>query len=290
MRLFEGICMSDYTVTVVGATGKSGRHVAAQAATRGWQVRAAARRKPSHGEWIRMDWDDEATWSPAFSGSDAAYVVIAFNHPGAPQKAPRLLEVATAAGVRRIVLLSTMDVENAPPEDPMRTAEVALQELPIRSALVRPTWFLDNFTTGSFSAMTADGELRLPAGEGKIPFVDTRDVAAVAVAALALDGPEGPIPVTGPEKLSHHQVAAALGAVLGRSISYTSVSAEEFIGLLAARGFPPEYGEFLAGALVDVASGRLKIPVTDTVERFAGRRPYTVTDFARYHATETGAR
>ena len=80
--------MSDYTVTVIGATGKTGRHVAAQAAARGWRVRAASRREPSHGGWTRMDWEEEGTWSPALSGSDAAYVVIPFNHPGAPQKAP----------------------------------------------------------------------------------------------------------------------------------------------------------------------------------------------------------
>jgi uncharacterized protein YbjT (DUF2867 family) len=280
--------MSRYSVTVTGATGKTGRHVAAQAAARGWRVRTAARREPGQGEWARLDWDHEDTWRPAFSGSDAAYVVIPFNHPGAAERAPGLLAAAASAGVGRIVLLSTMDVDQAPPDSPVRLAEAALERLPVRSALVRPTWFLDNFTTGAFAAMTGAGALRLPAGDARIPFIDARDVAAVAVAALAHDGPEGPLPITGPEPVDHHQVAAALGEALGRPVRYTSVPAAEFIALMSSQRFPRAYCEFLAGALTDVASGRLRIPPTDTVERVTGRRPDGVTEFARHYSWRLG--
>jgi uncharacterized protein YbjT (DUF2867 family) len=165
-------------------------------------------------------------------------------------------------------------------------AETALEELSVRSTFLRPTWFLDNFTAGSFAAMTAAGELRLPAGDGTIPFIDARDVGAVGAAALARDGPEGVLPLTGPEELSHAQVAAALGEALRRPVRYTPVTVEEFVALMMARGFPRSYGEFLGEALADVGAGRLKIPVTDTVERVTGRRPYGVRDFARAHAVE----
>jgi uncharacterized protein YbjT (DUF2867 family) len=155
--------------------------------------------------------------------------------------------------------------------------------------MVRPTWFLDNFTVGSFAGMLACGELRLPAGEGLIPFVDTRDVAAVAVAAMAPEGPQGPLPVTGPERVDHHTVAAAFAAVLGVPVRYLSVSAQEFVGLLMARGFSREYGEFLADALIEVAEGRLNIPVADTVQRLIGRRAYSVSEFARCYAQTTAS-
>jgi uncharacterized protein YbjT (DUF2867 family) len=276
--------MSDYTVTVVGATGKTGRHVAEQAVARGWRVRAAGRRAARHGEWAMLDWDDEDTWRPAFSGSDAAYVLTPFNHPGAPERTPHLLGVAASIGVSRIVLLSSLDADSAAEDSPLRLAERTLQALPVHSAIVRPTWFLDNFTVGSFATMTWAGDLRLPAGNGTIPFVDVRDVAAVAVAALAPSGPQGVLPVTGPEQLSHDQVAAALAAAFGRPITYTDVDSEEFIGLLMARGFSRGYGQFLADALREVAEGRLLIPASDTVERLTGRRPHDVIDFASYHA------
>src|SRR5215207_5396258 len=76
----------DYCVTVTGATGKTGAHVARLGTERGWRVRGAGRRPPAHGEWTPFSWDDETTWKPAFDGSQAAYVVIPFNSPGAPAR------------------------------------------------------------------------------------------------------------------------------------------------------------------------------------------------------------
>lgn len=272
------------TVTVTGATGKTGRHVVEQASAAGWRVRRATRRAPEQGDWVALDWDDEGTWGPAFAGSDAAYVLIPFNHPGAAERTPALLRAAADAGVRKIVLLSSLDAEDAPGDSPLVMSERTLADLPVRSAVVRPTWFFDNFSQGSFAGMVRDGVLRLPSGDGKIPFIDIRDIAALAVAALDPDGPEGILPATGPEAIDHAEVAAALGAVAGRPIRYESVTGEEFVRLLMGRGFSREYGEFLAGALNDVATGRLKIPVFDTVERVTGRRPYDVNEFAQANA------
>ena len=273
------------TVTVTGATGKTGKNVVQQATEQGWRVRRAVRRDQLEADQVRLDWDDADSWRPAFAGSDAAYVLIPFNHPGAAERTPDLIRAAAAAGVGKIVLLSSWDAGYAPEDGPLRVTEQALLDLPVASAIVRPTWFLDNFTSGSFAAMTESGQLRLPAGDGLIPFIDTRDVAAVAVRALAGDGPEGILPATGPEAITHHEVAAALGEAAGRAMTYVPVSAEEFVDLMTARGFGRDYGEFLAEALLAVASGELKIPVADTVERVVGRPPYSVWEFARHHLT-----
>jgi hypothetical protein len=127
--------------------------------------------------------------------------------------------------------------------------------------VLRPTWFLDNFTTGSFASMIDSGELRLPAGTGRIPFIDTRDIAEVAVAAMTADGPSGILELTGPEAIDHAQVAAALSTTLGHPISYNDVPIDAFITHMTTRGFPHEYAQFLADALHDVATGALTIPV-----------------------------
>ncbi|MFL6123566.1 NAD(P)H-binding protein [Actinophytocola sp.] len=276
--------MSQYTVTVFGATGKTGRHVARYAVSRGWRVRAAGRRAAAHGSLEPFDWDDERTWTTAAAGSDAAYVLIPFNHPGAPERTPALLSAVAAAGVGRVVLLSSLDVTEAEADSPLRLAEDTLFGLPAHTASLRPTWFLDNFTHGSFAGMVDSGELRLPAGEGRIPFVDARDVAAVGVAALAADGPTGALPITGPAALTHHEVAAALAEGLGRPVTYAPVPAAEFVDLMVARGFTADYATFLAEALARVATGELVIPVHDTVSRLAGRPAHSALDFAKYYA------
>lgn len=272
--------MEPYEVTVTGATGKTGREVVTLARARGWRVRAAARRRPQAGEWVRLDYADAQTWPAAFRGVDAAYVIVPFTSAGAAAQTPALLRAAAAAGVRRIVLLSSLDAAGAPADDPLRRAEDALLSLDVAWAVLRPTWFLDNFTSGSLAAMTAAGDLRLPAGDGRIPFVAVRDVAAVAAAALAPDGPTGVLPLTGPRAVDHGEVAAALTRALSRPVRYTPVAPEEFVAALTAAGFAPDYGAFLAAALTDVASGRLVIPVSDAVRRATGRPATSLDDFA----------
>ena len=72
--------MSDYTVAITGATGKTGHNVVSTALGRGWHVRALCRRPAAGGQWIPFDWDNQRSWSLAFAGSDAAYILIPFNH------------------------------------------------------------------------------------------------------------------------------------------------------------------------------------------------------------------
>jgi uncharacterized protein YbjT (DUF2867 family) len=279
--------MSDYTVAITGATGKTGRNVVSTALERGWHVRALSRQPvATRGQWIPFDWDDKHSWSPAFEGSDAAYILIPFNHPGAAERTPDLIRTAAAIGVERIVLLSSLDAKQAPENSALRACESALLEASVHGAVLRPTWFLDNFTAGSFASMIDRAELRLPAGTGRIPFIDTRDIAEVAVATMTADGPSGMFELTGPEAIDHAQVAAALGTALGHPISYDDVPIDEFITHMTTRGFPHEYAQFLADALHAVATGALTIPVTDTVQRICGRPPYTITQFAHHHVSE----
>ena len=270
----------DYTVGVTGVTGKTGRLVAERAMARGWVVRSLTRRDPGIGTWHHLDWDEERSWPPAFSGCDAVYVLIPFNHPGAAERTPDVLRAAAAAGVSRIVLLSSFDAEGAPPDDPLARAETALTALDVDWAILRPTWFLENFSVGSFGAMVREGDLRLPAGEGRIPFVAVRDIAEVAVAALSADGPRGRLPLTGPDALTHAEVSEVLTETLGHAVRFSDADDEEFVEVMAARGFSRDYSEFLIEALDQVRSGRLLIPVTDTVSRVTGRQATSAREFA----------
>ncbi len=212
-------------------------------------MHSLTRREPDLGTWRRLDWDDEETWIPGFTGCDAVYVLIPFNHPGAAERTPDLLQAAAAAGVPRIVLLSSLDAEGTPADDPLAAAESALTALDVDWAVLRPTWFLENFSVGSFGAMVRDGDLRLPAGDGRIPFVAVQDIADVALAALAAGGPRGRLPLTGPAAVTHAEVCADLAAALGHPVAFTDAAAEEFIAVMATRGFSHDYSEFLIEAL-----------------------------------------
>jgi uncharacterized protein YbjT (DUF2867 family) len=270
-----------WKVGVTGVTGKTGRLVAEGALQRGWQVSSLTRRPPDVGEWHRFDWDEPEGWDSALRGCDAVYVIIPFNHPGAAERTPDVLKAAAVAGARRIVLLSSLDAEGASNDDPLAVAEAALTDLHVDWAILRPTWFLENFSVGSFGAMVREGDLRLPAGEGRIPFISIRDIADVGVAALAPGGPRGRLPLTGPVALTHAEVCHALTDALGAPVTFTDADPEEFVELMATRGFSRDYSEFLIEALGHVESGQLLIPVTDTVSRVLGRAATSVEEFAR---------
>lgn len=282
-------CPPGHVVTVTGATGKTGRHVVAGARARGWGVRRATRH-PSDADDVFFDWSDASSWEPAFAGSHAAYVVVPFNDPVAPDTAPQLLETVGGAGVPRVVLLSSLDVETADEDSPLRVAENTLSTLDVASAAIRPTWFFDNFTSGSMSWMVAAGRLELPAGEGTIPYVDVRDVSEVALAALTPGGPTGPLEITGPQQVHHREIAEVLGGALGRPIEYRPVADEEFVSALTAQGFSDGYARFLGDAMSAVAGGHVVIPVTDTVLRTTGRPPFTLEGFAAEFAALSRSR
>ena len=55
--------------------------------------------------------------------------------------------------------------------------------------MLRASWFMQNFSEGEFAQAVLAGELALPAGERRAPFVDADDIADVAVAALTEPGP-----------------------------------------------------------------------------------------------------
>src|SRR5439155_178163 len=87
--------------------------------------------------------------------------------------------------------------------------------------------------------MVKSGAIYQPAGDGKSAYVDTRDIASVAVVTLTQSGHEGKsYPITGPADLSFHDIAATFSKVLGRQIKYVDVPAEAARESLAKMGLP----------------------------------------------------
>jgi uncharacterized protein YbjT (DUF2867 family) len=54
---------------------------------------------------------------------------------------------AADAGVRRIVVMTAMGVDQAPDDAPLRRAELAAENSALASVVLRPNWFMQNFLT-----------------------------------------------------------------------------------------------------------------------------------------------
>ncbi len=274
------------TVLVLGASGKTGRAVVEALAPRGVRVRAASRNPaPSRidgVEAVRFEWTDPGTWQEALRGVDALYVVGPYMVPDRPGLVGELL--TAARHVRRVVLLSVLGVDLLPDAIPMATWEADVRASGKEWTILRPNWFQQNFGEGFAPALRDQGVLELPAADALVSFVDTRDIAEVAAAALTEDGHAGQVYlITGPEALTHTQAVRALGEAAGRELRYTALTAEQHVEALRAAGLADRSIAWQRVLFQLIRDGHNAL-VTDTVERVTGHPARSLTAYAHEHA------
>jgi uncharacterized protein YbjT (DUF2867 family) len=260
-------------ILVIGGTGKTGRRVAQRLTERGLPARIGSRLAQPP-----FDWEDRETWRPVLRGASAAYVTYApdLAVPGAVAAVQSIVGLAREEGLRRLVLLSGRGEEEA------QAAEKVVQGSGLEWAIVRASWFMQNFSESYLVDGVLAGEVVLPAGDVGEPFVDADDIADVAVAALT--GRAGQIyEVTGARLLTFAQAVAEIAAATGRPIHYAQVSPEDFAAALREQGVPEDVVWLLNYLFTTVLDGR-NAHLTDGVQRALGRPPRDFADFARQTA------
>ncbi|GAA5038259.1 uncharacterized protein YbjT (DUF2867 family) [Thermocatellispora tengchongensis] len=264
-------------VLVIGATGTTGSRLTAFLREHGVPARPATR-TPRHAGQVRFDWSDPGTHAPALRGVSAVYLIapVAVADP-VPLVEP-FLEEAVRQGVRRVVLLSSSAVpEGAPGLGALhRLVRTAVPEW----AVLRPSWFMQNFTSASFGLRARDGEILSATGKGRVAFVDAGDIAAVAGHALIEAEPHNTEHIlTGPEALSYADVAAIITRRTGRTVRHRAVTEDELARHFTEQGMAPDYAALLAGLDTGIGAGS-EDRVTDTVERVTGRPARTFRAFS----------
>jgi len=215
-------------VLVTGATGNVGAAVVQTLLAAGLSVRAAAGSTDSvrtrFGDTVQavaLDFTDPATWPGAYDGVQRMFLLRP-PQLGKPktQMLPSL-EYARAAGVRQMVFLSLQGAENNKVV-PHAKIETWLKQSGVGWTFVRASFFMQNLTTTHLTDIRDRDDIMVPAGRGATAFVDARDVADVAAAALI--NPDShrnqAWTPTGPQALTYQQIATELTQVLGRTITY----------------------------------------------------------------------
>jgi uncharacterized protein YbjT (DUF2867 family) len=279
------------TVLVTGPTGKVGRRLIPLLARRGVTVRTAGRSPlPARAgiEPVRFDWADRNTYEAARKGVDGMYLV-----PGPvpqPEHADHirtLLDGAVGAGVDRVVLLSVFGLDQAPPQDPLRRIELAVESSGVPYTILRPGAFMQNFSEGlrwieSLAAGIRErDEIVHPGGDGVVSYVSSEDIAAVAAIALTENGHEGHAyaPV-GPQTLTLTQVAEHISWVTGRRIRYVETDRTHTRDALLAMGTPPETAEHNSQLHAYAFSSGMFGVLNDDVLTVTGRPPVSFGEFA----------
>jgi uncharacterized protein YbjT (DUF2867 family) len=268
-------------IAVAGATGRVGSALMALLATESVQLRALTRtpeagRFGSQVELAAVDFDAPATLAAAFQGVNRAFIA----HGTSPRQVANeiaLIDAAVAAGVRHIVKLSTFGAPSRlHPMDWHMQIEAHLATQDIGYTVLRPSAFVDILArAGAAVAHDAWGGA---AGDGRVNFIDTRDVADAAHVAL-MDHDHAQAQrayhLTGPRGWSMPQVAVELSRLLERPVTYRHRSPEQQRATLIAAGA----SDFVAGLLLGldtVFRDSALAETTRTFEELTGRAPRPV--------------
>ncbi|MFG2005110.1 NAD(P)H-binding protein [Spirillospora sp. NPDC048911] len=273
------------TVLVIGASGKTGRPVVNALVERGLPVRAASRNpvpRPHQAEPVRFNWTDRSTWQEALRDVEALYVVGPYMHPDQPGLIGDLLAVAPHA--RRVALLSILGVELLPEAIPMARWEEDVRASGKDWTILRPNWFQQNFGEGFASSLRDPGVLALAAADAEVGFVDTRDIAEVAAAALTEEGHADAVHVlTGPRALTHAQAVQILAEAAGRELRYAALTPDEHAAELRKAGLDERSITWQRALFQLIRDGHNAV-VTDTVERITGHPARSLQTYAQEHA------
>lgn len=274
-------------ILVTGATGKVGSALVQQLQAAGLPFRALAHSAASL-ERLRARRIDAAPVDAtrpeelvdALRGARRLFLLT----PSGPEQAAseaRYVDAARRADVGHIVKLSTYRAE-----DPSiaffqhhRASEQYIRASGVPYTFLRPNMFMQHLGAADAPMIRGQSAIINSAGEGQVSFVDVADIAAVAVAALRDDSHQGQVHVlTGRERLTYGEVAARLGALLGREVRYVALADDAYAAALRAAGLSDWYAEGLPELNRYFRDGKGG-EITNTVERITGRPARTIDDY-----------
>lgn len=281
------------TILITGATGSIGTELTKILSAQGVAFKAMVRSVENAKELAALpgvtlvtgDFNDESSLDNALQGIEKAFL-LTNSSEHAEQQQLRFVHAAMKAGVKHIVKLSQWAADAHSPVRFLRyhaVVETAIKTSGITYTFLRPNLFMQGFL-GFKESIGLIGRFFASAGNAKISLIDIRDIAAVAAAVLTGPGHENKIyNLTGPEVLTHQQLAEVFSRVLDRKILFIDVPEEAMKGALLNVGFPEWQAD---GLLEDYAHYRLDqaSTLTPDVAVVTGKSPRTFEQFVRDHA------
>ena len=276
-------------ILLTGATGNVGRPLVGLLAEAGVSFKAFVR-DPERArdllgcdvELVGGDLAEPATLEAALEGVEDMFLLN-----GDPELEGHAIDVALRSGVPRVIKQSAL-ADGLEPPSFHRRVEQRLERSGLGYTHLRPNAFMQ--TLGGYlpALIDAGGTFRLPAGQGRVGWVDVRDIAAVAFHTLTEEGHEGrAYAITGPESLSMVEVAEKVSDAIGRRVDYEDGPPASAHRILVEGGLPAPFANFLVGFYAAVREG-IHAVVTDTVTEITGRQPYTFDSFVREHTAAFG--
>jgi uncharacterized protein YbjT (DUF2867 family) len=296
-----GIYMVD-TILVTGATGTVGTEVIKQLIssphTLNFNIKAAVHSQESvkkvaaksRVEPVQIDYNKPDTIEGAFKDVDRLFLLTPFQS-NMVELSANLVNVAKkkTGVVKHIVKLSVMGADADPGITGgrlHRQAENIIEESGISYTFLRPNFFMQNFINFFSQTIKEQGAFYLPVCDGKVSFVDVRDIASAAVQALLNESKHGQkaYNITGPDAISYAQAAEILSNEIGRKIKYVDISEDQAREGMKAMGMD----EWFINSMMDLFSitrAGYASDISSAFEEVTGKKPITFSKFAKDYSS-----
>lgn len=232
----------DDLIVVTGALGNVGAQVVETLGSAGARVIAAdlnvdalEERFGAEVEPAHLDFTDHSTFAPVLAHATKIFLI----RPPAISRVGDTINPfidAASSQVSHIVFSSVAGADENRIV-PHHRIEEHLKESDIPWTMLRPGFFAQNIATAYRQDIVEHDRMYLPAKDGLVAFIDSRDIGGVAALALTEPGhEEKAYHLTGPEAFTFYQVAEMLSTVLGRTIRYEEASVLAYFNHLRLQG------------------------------------------------------
>lgn len=278
------------SIVITGASGGIGGRVARLLAERGdasdlrLVVRDAGRAPDIPGASVAVaEYGDAEAMYNAVDGAEIVFLVSAGEAKERVKLHRTAIDAVARAGVPRIVYLSFL---GAAPDCTFTFGRDHFHtEDHIRATGLEHTFLRDSLYTDYIPVFaTPEGEIRGPAGDGRVSWVTRDDIAAAAAAVLAspAEHVNQTYDMTGPEALTMAETVALLSEVSGRDYTYVDETIEEAWESRRPTGAPDWEIEGWITSYTSIADGEMA-KVSGDVEQLTGRAPVSVRDWLQAH-------
>ena len=280
-------------ILITGATGSIGTELAQQLAAQRISFRVMVRSLENTQQLSRLagaeivtgDFNNTPSIQQALNGIEHAFLLTNSSEQAETLQS-NFVEVAAEAGLPHLVKLSQWEADIHSPVRFLRyhaAVEQKIQQSGIAYTFLRPNLFMQGLL-GFRELIANTGKFFASVGEATISAIDIRDIAAVALTTLTSQGHEGKIyNLTGPEALTHQQMAHYLAQALDRPVQFVHVTPADMRQALLSVGFPEWQTEGLIEDYAHYARGEAS-QVSPDVERVTGKAARTFETFAQDYA------